>query len=159
MSLAALLQKGSLRAVETLTVATTATVEPKNPPSVAKVAIVNVASAENFKSDCTTTADVDRWCYPHSEAQNTSELERTESRLKRFHALGLPANTAGLLADKLIERDRTFDDRHLCCECRHLHGRLDHWRCGNHAQAGLGEPAIPAEWPLLFQRCFGFQKG
>jgi len=86
-----------------------------------------------------------------------SEIKVTEARLNRLFALGLPDNISSITASRLIERDREGDDRHLCLECKHLRGWPDRWRCGNHRAAGLGEAAIPGEWPLLFQRCGGFQ--
>jgi len=86
-----------------------------------------------------------------------NEISITEARLNRFFALGLPDNISSITASRLIERDREGGDRRLCLECKNLRGWPERWRCGNHAQAGLGEPALPGEWPLLFQRCGGFQ--
>jgi len=161
MSLAALLQKGSLRAVATLTVATTATVEPKNTPSVAKVAIVNVASAENFELDSTATVDVDRWCYPLSQAANGTEIERMAERLAHFAEIGLTVDTAERLADKLLQRDRdASDDRVVCLECKHLQRRPELWRCGHWLAARVairsGDALLPTDLVLQMQRCGGF---
>jgi len=116
-----------------------------------------VANCEDIEPPTCTTTVGTSWCWPRSSPQITSEIAITEARLTQFVRLGLPANTAGLMADRLLERDRTFDDRHVCAECCHLHGRLDRWRCGNHAQAGLREAGLPGEWTLLLQRCPGFQ--
>jgi len=116
-----------------------------------------VANAEDVEPPACTTTVGTPWCWPRSSPQITNEIGITQLRLTQFVRLGLPANTAGLMADRLLERDHEGDDRRVCLECQHLHGRPDRWRCGSHKSAGLGEAGLPGEWPLLLQRCPAFQ--
>ena len=68
-------------------------------------------------------ADPDRWCWPHSTAMNTGEIDTFTARLARFTDKGLSLDDSEALADKLVLRDRESDDRRLCLECAHLAGR------------------------------------
>lgn len=60
------------------------------------------------------TPDPDRWCWPHSEAINTREIDTFKARMARFTDKGLGLDEAEALADKLVKRDREPDDRRLC---------------------------------------------
>lgn len=64
-------------------------------------------------------ADPDRWCWPHSSAMATVEIERFTSRVMLFMRRGLDGAQADELADRLVIRDREGDDRACCAECRH----------------------------------------
>ena len=140
MSFADLIKKGSLRGFATATVATVATVRPETPSSVASVATVNVATAQKQAANdpaqavglVSSTAagidDPDRWCWPHSSAMTGREIDTFAARSNQFNRRGLAALDAELLADKLVNRDRDGDDRHLCVECRHCRPGL---RCVN----------------------------
>ena len=80
---------------------------------------------------CSTAAakfDPDRWCWPHSQAMTGREIDTMAERTSLFNRRGLPALDAERLADKLVNRDRDGDDRHLCVECRHCRPGL---RCVN----------------------------
>lgn len=72
--------------------------------------------------------DPDRWCWPHSQAMTDREIDTFAARSNQFNRRGLAALDAELLADKLVNRDRDGDDRHLCVECRHCRPGL---RCVN----------------------------
>ena len=72
--------------------------------------------------------DPDRWCWPHSQAMTGREIDTMAERTSLFNRRGLPALDAERLADKLVNRDRDGDDRHLCVECRHCRPGL---RCVN----------------------------
>ena len=144
MSFADLIKKGSLRQVATVTVATAATVKPQTPSSVASVETVSVATARKQAANdpvqieglVATQAtvqppvmlDPDRWCWPHSQAMTGREIDTMAERTSLFNRRGLPALDAERLADKLVNRDRDGDDRHLCVECRHCRPGL---RCVN----------------------------
>ena len=159
MRLSELMQKGSLRQFATVTVATVATVRPKTPPSVASVATVSVATAQKQAANDPTTIrpDPDRWCWPHSDAMNTGEIDTLTARLSHFTRRGLTELESEKLADKLVPRDRESDDRRLCLECAHLAGRAGAMRCAQWQRAGLGAAGIPAGLHLVLQRCDSFK--
>lgn len=101
--------------------------------------------------------DPDRWCWPHSSAMTGREIDTMVARTSQFNSRGLPALEAELLADKLVTRDRDWDDRRLCLECAHLPGRAGAMRCARWQRAGLGQAGIPAGLALQLQRCSGFE--
>ena len=103
----------------------------------------------------------DCWCWPHSEAMNTREIETFTARLAGFTDKGLGLDDAENLADKLIQRDRDLDDRRLCLECFHLSGQSGKaWDCRNWQRAGIALWARDAQLAtalvLQLQRCDGF---
>ena len=165
MSLANLMKKGSLRRFATATVATTATVRPDSLQSVASVATVSVATSQKYAAnDPTATAkNPDRWCWPHSEGMNTSEIVTFTVRLARFTDKGLGLGDAEALGDKLVKRDREPDDRRLCLECFHLSGQSGTaWNCRNWQRAGVANRAKDAQLSAALvyqlQRCDGFKE-
>ena len=105
--------------------------------------------------------DPDRWCWPHSQAMNTAEIDTFMARLARFTDKGMALEAAEELADRLVTRDREADDRRLCLECAHLAGRADAWECRNWQQAGIASKARDAQLPAALviqpQRCDGFK--
>ena len=106
--------------------------------------------------------DPDRWCWPHSEAMNTGEIDALTARLYHFTRRGLTELDAEKLADKLAKRDRHSDDRRLCLECAHLAGHAASWGCRNGQRSGLVQQAqaVPlAAAPVhQLQRCDGFKE-
>jgi len=102
-----------------------------------------------------TTPDPDRWCWPHSSAMNTAEIDRMVSRVELFVAQGLNLIDATALADTLALRDRDSDDRRLCLECSGLSGGAGR-RCSTWRRAGLAGPNVPVGWVDLSQRCPAF---
>ena len=124
MSLANLLKKGGLRRFATATVATTATDRPDSLTTVASVTTVSVATVQKHAATDSTeiSQDPDRWCWPHTAAMNSSEINTFTARLARFTNKGLGPDDADALADKLVLRDRELDDRRVCLECIHLSG-------------------------------------
>ena len=100
-------------------------------------------------------ADPDRWCWPHSTAMNTAEIDTFTARLASFTNKGLSLADAERTADRLVIRDREGDDRRLCLECSHLqgHGRR---RCGNWQAADVAREALAPELVTMLQRCSGF---
>lgn len=99
-----------------------------------------------------TDDDPDRWCWPNSEAMNGAELARYAEREQRFCRGGLPADRAESMADRLVIRDRTQDDRHTCPECAGYRPG----RCGNHRAARLHTNEVGHDLAALLQRCPGF---
>ena len=81
------------------------------------------------------TPEPDRWCWPHTPAWNSGEIDTFLARLARFADKGLGLDDAEALAEKLVARDRDLDDRRYCPECTH------HWqgRCAK-KQAVLDVP-------------------
>lgn len=109
------------------------------------------------------TPDPDRWCWPHSSAMNTAEIDTFTARLARFTDKGMNLDDAEKLADSLVTWDREGDDRRLCLECVHLAGHsLGAMRCGNWQRAGLGGThsgtQLSAGLVVLLQRCNGFAR-
>ena len=102
--------------------------------------------------------DPDRWCWQHSSAWNTGEIELFNRRAALFVRRGADEAQAEKLADRLVTRDREDDDRRLCLECRHLQGATP-WRCGNWFMAGVavrsGDAGLARDMVMLLQRCPG----
>ena len=160
MNLAKLIKKGSLRDDATATTATLATVSPNIPPSVATVATVAVAKVPNTAANDPTpdaALDPDRYCWPHSAAMNSREIDYFMARLARFTDHGVNQRDAEGLADRLVTRDREQDDRVMCLECTHLQ-RFG--RCGNWQRAGVAiqsrDAHLAEDFVILLQRCKGF---
>ena len=103
-----------------------------NPPVARLVASKTPVSSSKVSALVSSTAagigDPDRWCWPHSQAMTGREIDTFAARSNQFNRRGLAALDAELLADKLVNRDRDGDDRHLCVECRHCRPGL---RCVN----------------------------
>lgn len=158
MNLTDLMKKGSLGRFATATVATFATDGLDSPPSVSTVAAVNVATTPKQAAN-NPAPDPDQWCWPHTQAMNTAEIDTFTGRLATFTDRGLTMADAEALADRLVVRDREKDDRRVCLECPHLRG-ADRWRCGNGLVAGvtmhLTNAQLPRDWVSLLQRCEGF---
>ena len=107
------------------------------------------------------TTDTDRWCWPHTVAMNTREIDTFTARLARFTDKGLGLDDADDLADKLVRRDRDLDDRRVCLECIHLAGQSGAaWHCKNWQRAGIalkaGDAQLATALVLQLQRCDGF---
>lgn len=105
--------------------------------------------------------DSDLCCYPNSEAMNGAELTIYFSRLERFTDLGVRYEQAELLADKLVARDRQFDDRRLCLECKQLKSHAGAWSCRSWQQAEIAfkerDAGLPSDLVQVLQRCNGFK--
>ena len=182
MSLADLMKKGSLRSLATVTGATGATDKPDSLPSVASVATVSVAIAQKQAANdpaqvlapsspgkaasqvaiqTPVLQDLDRWCWPHSQAMTGREIDTFTARLALFTEKGLMLDDAEALADRLVIRDREKGDRRLCIECLHLagHGAAS-WRCDNWQSAGVairaGDARVAGDLVCQPQRCDGF---
>lgn len=126
-------------------------------------ASAKIATSATAMNDSLVTAsnDPDRWCYPHSTAMNTAEIETFIARLSRFTTKGMAISDCEALADKLVTRDREQDDRRFCLECRYLAGHgPGSWRCSNWQAAGIAirsrDAQLPADLVVQLQRCHGF---
>lgn len=159
--LATLRTKKQKRAAATMTVATDATHVRTQDPTVAKVAKVTVASPEktpwaaNDPAPPVPVTDPDLWCWPHTQAMNSNEVNIFMARLARFTARGLGHDEAERQVDALVIRDRKDDDRQLCLECTYLQG-FGRWRCGNWRRSGMASDGLAFEFVLMLQRCPGF---
>ncbi len=102
-------------------------------------------------------SDVDRHCWPHTEAMNTVEIDTFMARLHLFTRHGLDYTEAERLADGLVARDREGDNMRLCLECPHLRRSAGLWRCGQWQRAGLAVADVPGDVVKLLQRCEGFK--
>ena len=113
-------------------------------------------------NDCAAvTHDLDRWCWPHSQAMTGAEIDIFTARLRYFSGRGLVAHDAERLADKLVTRDRESDDSRLCLECVHLAGHsAGAMRCTNWQRAGVAMRAKDAQLSAALvcqlQCCDGF---
>ena len=114
-----------------------------------------LARASDLAANDAAGTDADRWCWPHSMAMNTLELDTHAARLSRFTSKGLTLAQAEALADRLVIRDREGLDMGACLECQHCTGN----RCTAPARAGLGTPGLRAfdVHPIreVLQRCSG----
>ena len=133
-------------------VATVATVAVANPPG------SEAAPAEAIGT-VPVSADADRWCWPHSSAMNTAEINRFTGRVALFVAKGMTSTDADALADKLVTRDRDGDDRRVCLECANLSGWNGRRQCRGLHHAGMGGPLVSAGQVATLQRCDGFKGG
>lgn len=101
----------------------------------------------------------DRYCWPHGPAMNTEEIDLLLSRLEVFCAKGLDESMAEKLADCPVYRDRDWDDRRSCFECRHLKGnfqlRCDNWKVARISYSMEGALRNKDDCMIL-QRCDGF---
>ena len=135
--------------------------DPANDSTVATVAVAaspdDRAVVEVVAAIDTALPDADRWCYPHSDAMNTAEIDRFGSRLVIFMAKGLAAGEAEVQADKLVARDRDGDDRRVCLECSYLSGWNGRHRCRGLQHAGMSGPLVSAGQVAVLQRCNGFK--
>ncbi len=102
--------------------------------------------------------DPDRHCWPHTKTMNTAEIDAFSSRLHHFTRHGLDFTQAEQLADSLVQRDRTNDDRRLCLECAHLKHGAGLWGCNQWRRAGLGAACVPGDLVTVLQRCDGFKE-
>jgi len=107
-------------------------------------------------SGSSATANPDRYCWPHSKALNSAEIDTFTARVHQFIRYGLDSPEAEGLADALVTRDRDADDRRLCLECSHLRLSADLWRCGQWRQAELSGPDVAGVVVTMLQRCAGF---
>lgn len=112
-----------------------------------------VAHPETLTANAPTT-NPDRWAWPHSSALNGQELDSLLARQALFCQRGASAQDAERLADRLVNRDRSSDDRRLCLECRHLRGEGP-YRCGN-ARAADVHADLARDLVLTLQRCHGY---
>lgn len=102
------------------------------------------------------TTDPDRWCWPHSDAMNGLEIDTFNARLERFVDKGLTVTDAERVADRLVIRDREYDDRRLCLECVYLQS-TGRWHCCNSAAADVAPEGLASELVRTLQRCCGFR--
>jgi hypothetical protein len=152
MNLTSLITKGGLRQIATATPATFATHEPYSP----KITASPNATAE---VSIGTTSNADRWCWPHSNAMNSVEIDTFIVRLSIFADKGLSLGDREALADRLVFRDRESDDRRACLECIHLTGRAKNQACSNwEAAAGKTKDSpLSNEYVRKLQLCNGFK--
>ena len=141
-------------------------IEPTKPGYVGFVA-TGMTPMQKIKGDLQAandpTENLGRWCWPHSEAMASSEIDTFTARLTRFTDKGLGLQLGQALADKLVTRDRESDDRRLCLECFHLSGQSGKaWKCRNWQLARLAIPARDAQLSAALvcqlQRCDGFKE-
>lgn len=175
MSLASLLEKGSLRGAANAIPANFAKPAPDTLPTLARLATLALANTTDRAandgdlipddgdkvSTPAATDDPDRWAWPHSAAMTGAEIDTFTARLARFTDKGLTLDDGEALADKLVMRDREADDRRLCLECTHLAGHgVTSWRCGDWQAAKVAHRArdvqLPADLVRKLQRCDGF---
>jgi len=105
--------------------------------------------------------DADRWCWPHSDAMNTAEIERFHARVQHFIEYGIAEDEAERLADAMVQADRrppstavstsapaapaapALSATRTCTSCQHLTKRQT---CTEPVAAGLAE-TFGIRWP------------
>lgn len=125
------------------------------------LAVPSSTILEKHDSSIAVFDDADRWCWPHSSAMNSAEIDTFAARLNQFTDKGMACKDCEALADKLVLRDRDQDDRRVCLECKHFAGYgARSWRCGNWQVAGVAihsrDAQLPADLVMQLQRCDGF---
>ena len=65
-----------------------------------------VESGEGSAAANEPVLEPDRWCWPHSDAMNSGEIDTFTARVHQFMLQGLAESEAEVLADKLVRRDR-----------------------------------------------------
>jgi hypothetical protein len=161
MKITDLINKNALRNLAPATSATPATYSSR----VASVA--NVAKQDHAINDCDDVKEsaeknsADAYCWPHSIAMNSAEINQTRIRLERLIQSGLDIIEAEKLCDRLLRRDREglATDIYSCFECKNL-VVANGWFCRNWKMAEVAHRAKDSQLPtalvVLLQRCFGF---
>jgi hypothetical protein len=116
------------------------------------------AANDGLPPDIAPATDPDRWCWPHTQAMNTREIDTFAERLALFTEKGLNYADAERLADTLVIRDREGDDRRLCLECTHLQG-AGRWRCVNWQAADVPRVGLARDLVMMLRRCNGVGVG
>ena len=117
-----------------------------------KVALMAALTLVSPRADL--PPDPDRYCWPHSTAMNTAEIDRFLARVEVLQRKDMGLNAAEALADAMVMRDRDGDDRRSCFECQHFRHRRK--TCGNFSAAGGGQE-LGSDLAATLQRCPGFQ--
>lgn len=103
-----------------------------------------------------TPLDPDRWCYPHTEAMNTAEINTFAKRATTFNRRGLSSLESETVAYRLVNRDRdAADNRGACVECRGLTGNGP-YQCSKWRAADLDGALLARQLVTMLQRCDGF---
>lgn len=90
----------------------------------------------------------------HAPSWDDAEIARFQDRQARFARLGIGTDDADDLAERLVLRDRTGDERAMCCECSHYRPG----RCGNHRAALLQSAEVGHDLAATLQRCAAFKE-
>lgn len=150
MNWLARLKKSGERAQEDATKATEAPFVAFVAPSPAPLQNFEV-SADLVNDPEFDPGDMDRWCWPHSDAMTGAEIDRMSARSVLFSKRGLRVEQSERLADALVKRDRELDDRRMCIECANLSGK----HCSAWQAAGAGR--VVEALIQMPQRCPAFQ--
>lgn len=85
-------------------------------------------------------------------AWTDADIERFNDRRARLMRWGWAEPEAEKLAERLVRRDREYDERVNCTECKHYRPG----RCGNHRRAELRTHDLGRDLAAMLQRCRGF---
>jgi hypothetical protein len=86
-------------------------------------------------------------------AWTAADIAAFLNRRARLLRWGWTDAEAEALAERLVTRDRSDDDRVSCTDCAHFRP----WRCANHRRAGLHGSEVGRDLAGLLQRCPGFE--
>jgi hypothetical protein len=70
------------------------------------VEVVPISGIAGLAAAVICDSDPDRWCWPHSDSMNGTEMARFIGRVKRAVGRGIPEDEAERLADDLVLTDR-----------------------------------------------------
>lgn len=94
------------------------------------------------------------------KASTKKEVLYYQHRVSHFKSMGMESAPAKELADLLTVRDREYDDRVTCMECRFYSPYMKGGSCRNPLAAQLclsrNATTIPKELVTQLQRCHGF---
>lgn len=97
-------------------------IEAEAPKPISQLA----ALASNDNQPCSA----DAWCWPHSDAMNTAELDRMAARLRLFERRGIAEAEADRMADRLMLLERQGSALRACLACYRLTGcAAEGWQC------------------------------
>lgn len=112
---------------------------------------------DSTHSSALTSASVpDQVVCAQEDAMTDAEIVVFLRRVAQFTFKGITFEDGERMGEKLLQRDRSGDDRRACLECAFLSGRHQ-WRCRNWQHAGLHSADLAHELTLLLQRCDGFE--
>lgn len=95
----------------------------------------------------------------HAQPWDEAACSRFSARVTRLLRLGVDAEDADDLAERLHLRDIESDTRRCCLECAGLSGHAaSGWKCQRARLANVS-PALPDVLVTLLQRCPGFSDG
>ena len=160
MKITDLIKKDSVKLLTSRKSATFATIHPTTVATVADDEN-EIYIQEDSQPKVPSDEELDKYCWPNSEAFNTHEIAVSFARSAMISKRLNEKDTEHVI-DLLIKRDRELLDMAYCFECLHLRGYgKGPWSCANSIKAEVDlkktEVLVPRDWPYRLQRCPRFK--